>query len=224
MTTPIPDPVAVSGVAIVTFMKEKEWTNLAYVKYFAKKSKVVNATFKALNSNGFTVSFKKSDGTLEETFIEYTTSVTRIEHVLPVLTAMANEAEDHLNLPRSMTCLPSLKELNDIQKSVFYAPDLHWQVLISLGLATNFLLGYASDDLLNQNMPLFLIGLRDTLSVLWIQRIFKGAILCHLVEGLFAFTVCYNRGYSPWIIFKWTLSTTMFGYASMSKLLNSQIQ
>ncbi|KAG1219940.1 hypothetical protein G6F35_007070 [Rhizopus arrhizus] len=90
---------------------------------------------------------------------------------------MTKEAEENLGMPNSLTGLPPLKSVRsaaEVQKAqeaeierlhnhnssketkdnaldVFYPADLHWQVLIALGLGTNALLAYASDEFLREN-------------------------------------------------------------------------
>lgn len=71
---------------------------MAYVKYFSKKKDAVSASFKALNSKGFTIIYKTSDNSEYEAFIEYNTPVTKIEDVPPILESMAIEAETALGM------------------------------------------------------------------------------------------------------------------------------
>ncbi|KAG1145004.1 hypothetical protein G6F37_006982 [Rhizopus arrhizus] len=249
MTTPIPDPIAVDGASISAYMKEQKSANLALVKHFAKKSDAVSATFKGLNSSGFTIIYTTPNSKEHEAFIEYNVSIKKAEDVLPVLKAMTKEAEENLGMPNSLTGLPPLKSVKsaaEVQKAqeaeierlhnhnssketkdnaldVFYPADLHWQVLIALGLGTNALLAYASDEFLRENVPSFLFNIRQILTASLIQKIFQGALICHATEGLIALSICLNRNcYSVSNVCKWTLSTTLFGAASMSKLLDQK--
>lgn len=106
-----------------------------------------------------------------------------------------------------------------IEKDAFYSVGLHWQIVITLGLALNGLLAYASDEFLLNNFPLFMYKLRGFLTASLIKKIFGGAMICHLSEGLFTLGICLNRGwYSPYNTLRWTISSTVFGFASLSKL------
>ncbi|KAI9249275.1 hypothetical protein BY458DRAFT_445436 [Sporodiniella umbellata] len=225
MSIPIPDPVGVSKAAIIALMEEKPDTNLAYVKYFGKKHQAIHANFKSFDLKEFILSYETKDGSKGEVSINFKSPVTQVEDILPTLADMANEAEEHLKMSKSFTRVPTLTELNNTKaksnKDVFYPPDLYWQLLIGVGLSTNFVLGFASDSFLRANIPQFLISIRDALSPLLIQRIFKGAVLCHLVEASIVSIICLKREYSTYINLKWTFSTFLFGVASLSKLLRA---
>ncbi|ORE01098.1 hypothetical protein BCV72DRAFT_299788 [Rhizopus microsporus var. microsporus] len=250
MATPIPDSVAISGNPLVNYMSEQKSVSLAYVKYFSKKKDAVSASFKALNSKGFTIIYKTSDNSEYEVFIEYNTPVTKIEDVPPILESMAIEAETALGMPVTMTRLPPLEAIQEaakqgppstshdaqkpkggkrirtndvslapVEEDVFYSADFHWQILIILGLGANALLAYASDEFLLNNFPLFMYKLREFLTASLIKKIFQGAIICHLAEGLFTLGICLIRGwYSPYNTLRWTISSAVFGFASLSKL------
>lgn len=91
-------------INIYSFTKKKKYyrlligANLAYVKHFGGKTDAVSATFKSCNSKGFMVTYKTSDGTEHETFIEYTSPVKTRQDLRPVLEAMAKEAEEALGM------------------------------------------------------------------------------------------------------------------------------
>jgi hypothetical protein len=51
-----------------------------------------------LNSNGFIVTYKTSDGSEHEAFIKYTSPVVKRDDVRKVLEEMAKEAEDALGM------------------------------------------------------------------------------------------------------------------------------
>lgn len=68
------------------------------MKYFAKKTDAVSATFKSLNSKGFSVTYSLPDESQHEVFIEYNAPVTKREDLRIVLEAMAKEAEDALGM------------------------------------------------------------------------------------------------------------------------------
>lgn len=109
--------------------------------------------------------------------------------------------------------------LAPVEEDAFYSVDFHWQMLITLGLGVNALLAYASDEFLLNNFPLFMYKLREFLTASLIKKIFQGAIICHLAEGLFTLGICLIRGwYSPYNTLRWTISSVAFGFASLSKL------
>jgi hypothetical protein len=73
-------------------------TNLAYVRYFANQETAVSATFKSINTRGFTVEYVLPDGTVKDAFITFQTPLTKREEIRPVLERMAKEAEEALGL------------------------------------------------------------------------------------------------------------------------------
>ncbi|RCH85492.1 hypothetical protein CU098_008424 [Rhizopus stolonifer] len=103
----LPDPVAIASAPISAYMSGHPNVNLAYVKHYAKKQDATSATFKSLNSQGFTVSYTLPDGSEHETFIEYNAPVKKREDVRPVLEDMAKEAEQALGMPSSMNSPPN---------------------------------------------------------------------------------------------------------------------
>ncbi|KAG2234941.1 hypothetical protein BDF21DRAFT_467106 [Thamnidium elegans] len=119
----LPDPIAVASGPVSAYMSGHDSANLAYVKYFAKKTDAVNATFKSLNSKGFIVTYKTQDGGEHETFIEYNAPVQKREDLRPVLEDMAKEAEEALGMPSSLNGPPPFKammkaaEIEDAQKA-----------------------------------------------------------------------------------------------------------
>lgn len=111
-------------------------------------------------------------------------------------------------------------EITPVPTDVFYPADRFWQTTIALGMGANALLGYGSDDLLSRLFPSFILTFRNYLSAELIQSIFRWAVVTHVVEGVVALGICLKRGwYSPVNIMKWTGSTVLYGFASMSKLL-----
>lgn len=104
---------------------------------------------------------------------------------------------------------------------VFYGADIMWQLLIAAGLGATAVLNYASDAYLARNFPLFVLDLRDALGAQTINYIWRGALAAHAIEGAITLGICLYRGwYSPLNTFKWTVSSLLFGYASLSKLVN----
>lgn len=103
----------------------------------------------------------------------------------------------------------------------FIAADVGWQVAIAAGMGTTALLAYAD----NATLPSFLLALRNSLGQQTIRYIWYGACTAHISEAVVALRICLHRGcYSPSNVFRWTLSTALFGYASMTKLLNHRHQ
>jgi hypothetical protein len=103
---------------------------------------------------------------------------------------------------------------------IFYPADRFWQLAISFGLGSNALLGYGSEELLQQVLPSFAMSIREYLTPGLIRNIFQVAVVIHLLEASVALNICLKRGwYSPLNILKWTGSTALYGFASMSKLV-----
>ncbi|KAG2201186.1 hypothetical protein INT47_012997 [Mucor saturninus] len=257
----LPDPLATASGPVSAYMSGHDSANLAYVKHFAKKTDAVRATFKSLNSKGFSVAYTLADGTEHEAFIEYNAPVTKREDLRPVLEDMAKEAEAALGMPSSMNGPPPFKsltkaaEIEDAQKAeiehiqddkdaeasaaiadaaigdifgtrptverdAFYPADRFWQTSIAIGLSSIALLGYASDAFLQRLFPSFVVTFRNYLTPELIRSVFNWAAVVHLMEGSVALAICLKRNwYSPINVLKWTGSTTLYGAASMVKLM-----
>lgn len=109
---------------------------------------------------------------------------------------------------------------NDTQLDVFYPAERFWQTSIAVGMGATALLGYASDEFLGRAFPSFVLSFRNYLTCGLIQNIFKYAVWIHLFEGAVALLICLKRNwYSPLNVLKWTVSTTLYGFASMKQLL-----
>ncbi|KAI8886279.1 hypothetical protein K501DRAFT_244552 [Backusella circina FSU 941] len=107
----VPDPIALASPSISAYMSGHENANLAYVRYFADKKEAVSATFTSLNSNGFIITYKTSDGSEHEALIKYTSPVVKRDDVRKVLEEMAKEAEEALGMPSSLNGPPPFKAL-----------------------------------------------------------------------------------------------------------------
>ena len=102
----------------------------------------------------------------------------------------------------------------------FYPANPMLQILIALGMGATTVLALSSDEYLLRQFPESVLSFRQTIGHNTIQNIFRGACAIHVGESLVALGICLRRGwYSPINIFKWTTSTLLFGFASMSKLL-----
>ncbi|GAA5808905.1 hypothetical protein MFLAVUS_002304 [Mucor flavus] len=256
----LPDPVAIASGPVSAYMSGHDSANLAYVKYFAKKTDAVSATFKSLNSKGFLVAYKTQDGGDHEAFIEYNAPVTKREDLRPVLEDMAKEAEEALGMPSSLNGPPPFKammkaaEIEDAQKAeierlqedkdaessaaianaaigdifdsnslgrdVFYPADQCWQTFVKVGMGLTALLAYSSDAFLSRFLPPVVLQFRNYFTQDVLMSVFKGACTIHLIQGSIALGICLKRKwYSPVNVLKWTVSTTLYGAASMTKLL-----
>lgn len=109
---------------------------------------------------------------------------------------------------------------SSVPLDVFYPADRFWQFAIAVGMGATALLGYASDEFLSRLLSSYVVSFRNYLTPGLIQSIFKWASVVHGTEGVIALGICLKRGwYSPANTLKWTVSTTLYGVASMTKLL-----
>lgn len=109
---------------------------------------------------------------------------------------------------------------SSVPLDVFYPADRFWQIAIAAGMGSTALLGYASDEFLARLLSNYAASFRNYLTPALLQSIFKWASIIHVTEGAIALGICLKRGwYSPENTLKWTVSTTLYGVASMSKLL-----
>lgn len=91
--------------AVVRFTNNATATNLAYVRYFGKVDNATKATFKSLDSRGFTLDYElPNDTKVHQTTIFFKTPLQKREEIRVVLEAMAKEAEEALGLVR-LLCL-----------------------------------------------------------------------------------------------------------------------
>ncbi|KAI7852916.1 hypothetical protein BDC45DRAFT_442841 [Circinella umbellata] len=238
------DPITPHSGPISAYMSVHEATNLAYVRYFAKVDNAVSATFKNINANGFTVSYKlPNDDNNHEVFIEFPILLTKREEIRPVLENMATEAEVALGLPSSLSGPPPLKAIakalqaqaadnlhtlphnnsdsDSVKKNVFYHAEIYHQVWITFGLIALGLLNFASDEYLLRHFPSAILEFKHLVGDRILHFLWNMAMTAHLVQGVVAFGICLRRGwYSPKNICKWTISTTLFGFASTIKLID----
>jgi hypothetical protein len=113
------------------------------------------------------------------------------------------------------------KEPSTVPLDVFYPTDKFWQLAITLGLGSNALLAYGSDEVLQRFLPSFAMSVREYLTPGLIRNIFHTAMVIHLLLASVAFGVCLRRGwYSPLNLFKWTGSAALYGSASLIKLFH----
>lgn len=109
---------------------------------------------------------------------------------------------------------------NGFGRDVFYPADQFWKTSITVGMGLTALLGYSSDAFLSRLLPSVVLQFRNYFTQGVFMSVFKWACIVHLVEGSIALGICLKRKwYSPINVLKWTLSTTLYGAASMTKLL-----
>ncbi|KAI8137024.1 hypothetical protein BJV82DRAFT_675188 [Fennellomyces sp. T-0311] len=230
------DPIAPHSGPISAYMSVHAATNLAYVRYFSKIDNATSATFKSINARGFTVTYTLPEGIEQETFIEFKTPLTNREDIRPVLEEMAKEAETALGLPSSLAGPPPLKAIAKafyaqatdmytppepaVPLDTFYPAEVSHQLLIAFGMGTLGLLTFASEEYLARQFPPQVLEFRNLFGDRVLHGIWNMALSMHSIEALLAFGICVRRGwYSPINVCKWTVSTALFGVASMSKLL-----
>ncbi|KAI9299578.1 hypothetical protein BJ944DRAFT_274110 [Cunninghamella echinulata] len=218
---------------ISAYMSGLPNVNLAYVKYFGKQPEAIKATFKSLDAYGFTLEYE----TLDQQDLIMTISwpetcsppLTKREQIRPILEDMAKIAEEALGMPTSLNGPPPIQammramqaeqQLSETikKKDEFLEADLHWQVMIILGMALTYYLTIP----LPPSSSFFYLLQEHWVGIQTIQWIWKLAVFLHISEALFALGLCYYRGwYSLKNIIKWTFSTFFFGVASLSKLLH----
>ncbi|KAG0171191.1 hypothetical protein DFQ28_004096 [Apophysomyces sp. BC1034] len=230
------DPIAPHSAPIAAYMSVHSATNLAYVRYFAKKDDAVSATFKHVNSRGFGLSYTMPDGEEQETFIEFETPLTKRQDIRPVLEAMAKEAETALGLPSSLAGPPPLSAIAKalyaqathvytppepaVPLDTFYPADPMWQLLIAVGIGALAVLAFSTDAYLARQFPSAVLQFRNMLGMRELQILWNAAVVIHVLEAIVALGICLRRKwYSPWTVLKWTGSTLCFGFASMKELI-----
>ncbi|KAI8074476.1 hypothetical protein BC940DRAFT_288332 [Gongronella butleri] len=227
------DPIAPHSAPISAYMSVHEATNVAYVRHFAGIDNVATATFDSIDSMGFYVNYTQKDGADGRVYIAFQSPLTKREQIRPVLEEMAKEAEAALGLPSSLAGPPPMaaiaKALYAQGTSVYTPPDPQVPLdafhpvarrdVVSVGLlfGSLALFGYATD----QQLPGLLHPVRASLlKAPAARKIFTGLVYVHAAEAALALLICLRRGwYSPSNVFKWTLSTFLFGIGSTKRLI-----
>lgn len=102
-------------------------------------------------------------------------------------------------------------------RDTFYHAGLAWQIPIILGLLN---LGYLAARSRIDTGPWYAAQIQQTIGLPTIQWVWRISVGLHVGESIIACVICLNRGwYSATNTAKWTLSTFLFGYASLGKLL-----
>ncbi|ORZ12678.1 hypothetical protein BCR42DRAFT_355820 [Absidia repens] len=234
------DPIVEHSISISAYMSGHEGANLAYVRHFGKKSDAVRATFKSLNADGFTIQYDTAQEKDLETVIPWPATasppLTKREQVRPILEEMAKEAEEALGMPSSLQGPPPIQAMMKVQameeeaqarrqkelerqeaKDKFYHASVFWQVPIILGMWN---VGYLAARSRVETGPWWAAQLQQTIGLGVIQWVWRISLGLHIGEAFIACGICLNRGwYSAGNTARWTISTLLFGFASMKELL-----
>ncbi|CAO3623890.1 unnamed protein product [Cunninghamella blakesleeana] len=175
----------------------------------------------------------------------YSPPLTKREQIRPILEDMAKIAEEALGMPSSLNGPPPISALmksmkaelqsettekknnlyqhdeknkKGIDKDQFFRADIHWQVLIIIGMSLTY---YLTDPTIPENGPQWAIFLQKIQGGPYtLQWTWKIACALHIGEACIACGLCMYRGwYSFKNVAKWTFSTFLYGYASLNKLL-----
>ncbi|KAI8340770.1 hypothetical protein BC941DRAFT_418135 [Chlamydoabsidia padenii] len=222
---------------ISAYMSGHEGANLAYVRYFGRKAGATKATFKSLDAYGFTIEYDTTQETGLTTVIPWPSSPLKTrEQIRPLLESMAKEAEEALGMPSSLNGPPPIQAMLKAQnaqearwaeqqklveqqkaRDVFYHASLGWQVPIILGMCN---LGYLAARSRVETGPWWAAQIQQALGLTLIKWTWYISVGLHVGEAVIALGICLNRGwYSAANTAKWTISTFLFGFASMTKLL-----
>ncbi|KAI8576710.1 hypothetical protein K450DRAFT_255775 [Umbelopsis ramanniana AG] len=229
------DPIAPHSAGISAYMSVHSATNLAYVRYFAGKDSAVSATFKSINARGFTVEYQLPDGITKDAFIDFKTPLTKREEIRPVLEGMAKEAEEALGLPSSLSGPPPIAAIaksvyatatdsytppsSEVPLDTFYPCNTGLAVAIVAGMGAVYYFSVSTPEDIKA-LPLPIQYFHKLYPHHWYPIIWKAASGIHVAEGVVALGICLRRGwYSPVNVAKWTISTLLFGFGSMKKLM-----
>lgn len=102
-------------------------------------------------------------------------------------------------------------------RDTFLHADLAWQIPIIIGMLN---LGYLAAQSRIDTGPWYAAQIQRAIGLPIIQWVWRISVGLHVGESVIACGICLNRGwYSATNTAKWTLSTFLFGFASLSKLL-----
>ena len=92
------DPISPHAERLISYMNTHPATILGYAKYYGEISSVVGARMVDIDSNGFVIEVEDENGSKSEVHIRFKNRLRSYEEVRPILTQMAQEAEDALGL------------------------------------------------------------------------------------------------------------------------------
>ncbi|CAG8701041.1 5002_t:CDS:2 [Ambispora leptoticha] len=178
MQRPEKDPISPHANRLVAYMNGHPNTILAYAKYFGKEMNATSARMTGIDSTGITVKVTKEEGDEVEIIIQFKQQLTSHEQVRGVLTEMAKEAEDALNLPSTRPPSPP-PTTNNIHTPFIWPHPLHiFSVLAFLIIIYTpdyltpeplLLLHEHTNNLLRSvQWPVFFLHLFGTSTVVWI--------------------------------------------------------
>ncbi|XP_062521924.1 uncharacterized protein LOC134196722 [Corticium candelabrum] len=107
-----------------------------------------------------------------------------------------------------------------MSKDYFEVPHIGWWLLIFGGLLLNWLVGYKSDVIPYDYILVVGPGLKylgDNHSQL-LQRIFIVALIIHVFEGAYGYTLAKRKKLSSTSILKWSLQSFVLGFPSLMVL------
>lgn len=228
------DPIAPHSASISAYMSVHEATNLAYVKYFGKKNNATKATFKSLDSTGFTVEYTVENKEKGEIYIPFQKVLTKREEIRPVLESMAKEAEEALGWPSSLSGPPPFKAIAkaivastmdiytpnqpQVPLNSFYLPSIGSMMAEGVLLGSVAIMSTTTDNYLRRQFPAQVLTMRNTVGLQLMKKIGTGLVCLHVAAGAYTLISCYRRGwYNTVNTIKWTISSLIFGAASLGQ-------
>ncbi|CAG8604861.1 12126_t:CDS:2 [Cetraspora pellucida] len=197
------DPIVPHATRLVSYMNTHPETILTYAKYFGKVQNAISARMTDIDSDGFVVLAKESDGTENEVHIRFKNQLKSYDQVRPVLTEMAKEAEEALSLPS--TTPPPMPSSNFTNiHTPFNPPDSSRFIRTLLIIIFCAVLAFYPSP-----APEAIKTLRSIFGQELLRVFVLFVISCHIIETLIVIFVLAKRGENDLRTWALWLGTTM---------------
>ncbi|CAG8840818.1 9462_t:CDS:2, partial [Gigaspora margarita] len=197
------DPIAPHAARLVSYMNTHPETILTYAKYFGKVQNAVSARMTDIDSDGFVLLARESDGTENEVHIRFKNRLKSYEQVRPVLTEMAKEAEEALSLPSTRP--PPMPSENFTNTHTPFNPpeSTNFLVVLTLIVFCAVLAYYPSPA------PEVIKTLRSIFGQEFPRGIVLFLVGSHIIETLIVIFVLAKRGENDLMTWVLWIGTTM---------------
>ncbi|CAG8489629.1 1983_t:CDS:2 [Diversispora eburnea] len=201
------DPIAPHAERLINYMNTHPDTILGYAKYYGDSKDTQSARMTDIDSNGFIVMAKDANGKEAEVHIRFKNRLKSSEEVRPVLTEMAREAEEALNLPST---LPPNNNTTTRSSST-HTPFNHPHIAIYIGLLGFLYFHYLV--IFHPSPPEFVEYVKSTIDPQFFVYILYVILVIHLFETTIVVIVLTLRGEKDiltWLL--WITSTLAIGH------------
>ncbi|RHZ63163.1 hypothetical protein Glove_332g12 [Diversispora epigaea] len=202
------DPIAPHAERLINYMNTHPDTILGYAKYYGDSRDFLSARMTDIDSNGFIVLAKDANGKEAEVHIRFKNRLRSYEEVRPVLTEMAREAEEALNLPST---LPPNNTLPSNNNTSTHTPFNHPNPVIYIALLGFIYFHYLV--IFHPSPPEYVEYVKSIFGQTFFMYFFSIIVVIHLIEVIAAVIILASRGEKDiltWIL--WITSIALIGH------------